>query len=153
MTSVLDDQIGSPAPRDPRLMLTRASGPRRVLDGGWWPHSRSLSEELPALLAVVEARFGVVVARISLSVTAWDATPDRIDIGDRVVQVAWFRGRDAHTIRLIGDEFWHLDLLMIGPDTAADCASAALALVAQGHSIGALHSMLVAGSPRCDLAG
>jgi uncharacterized protein DUF5994 len=124
------------------LVFTRASGAHRVLDGGWWPRTRILSEELPGLLAVVESRFGVVIARISLSATAWDATPERIIVGDRVVQVAWFRACDAHTIRLIGGEFWHLDLLEIEPDTTADAAGAALRLVAHAHTIGALHTIL-----------
>jgi hypothetical protein len=144
MTSVLDDQFASRVPAEPRLVFTRAPGAHRVLDGGWWPRTRILSEELPGLLAVVESRFGVVIGRISLSATAWVATPERIIVGDRVVQVAWFRACDAHTIRLIGGEFWHLDLLVIEPDATVDAASAALRLVANAHTIGALHTILAA---------
>lgn len=44
----------------------------------------------------------------------------------------WIRAPEARTIRLLGDRFWHVDLLVIPPDTAADAARAALALVAVG---------------------
>jgi hypothetical protein len=144
MTSVLGDQFGSRVSADPRLVFTSALGAQRHFDGGWWPHTRTLSEELPTLLAVVESRFGAVIGKISLSATAWDAAPERIIVGDRVIQVAWFRARDAHTIRLIGGEFWHLDLLVIEPDTTAAAAHAALELVAHAHTIGALHTILAA---------
>jgi len=56
-----------------------------------------LSQELPALLAALESRFEVVVARVSLSATVWDATPEQVAVGDRVVQVAWFRPRRRPT--------------------------------------------------------
>ena len=144
MTSVLGDQFGSRVSADPRLAFTSAVGAQRHFDGGWWPYTQTLSKELPALLAVVEGRFGVEIGRISLSATAWDATPERIIVGDREVQAAWFRARGAHTIRLLGGEFWHLDLLVIEPDTTADAASAALRLVAHAHTIGALHTILAA---------
>ena len=49
---------------------------------------------------------------------------------------------------------WHLDLLVIPPDTPAYDADGALALVVQGHTIRALHAILTSvsqqtGSIRC----
>jgi len=35
-----------------------------------------------------------------MSTTFWDTNPEKITVRDRVVQVAWFRVHDAHTIRL-----------------------------------------------------
>lgn len=144
---VLDDRRGIPVPdagaADPRLVFTSVPRTEGVLDGGWWPHTRDLSEELPALLAAVASRFGAV-ARVSLSATVWDATPQEITACDRVVAVAWFRACDAHTIRLLGGQSWHLDLLVIPSDTAADTAATALALVATRHTIAALHAILTA---------
>ena len=93
------------------------------------------------MLTAVGSRFGVVVAGVSLSATVWDATPEQISVGDRIVQVAWFRAPEARTIRLLGDRFWHVDLLVIPPDTAADAARAALALVAAGDGVGALRTL------------
>ena len=129
MTSALDGGHGSPVTNatfaNPRLVYTPTSCAEGVLDGAWWPHTRVLSEELPPLLAAVASRFGPV-AKISLNTTAWDATPQDITCGDGAVQVAWYRACDADTIRLLGNEHWHLDMLVIPPDTAADTAAAAL---------------------------
>jgi hypothetical protein len=84
---------------------------------------------------------GEVVGRISLSATVWDSTPEQIGVGGRVVQVAWFRARDGHTVRLLAGERWHVDLLVIPPDTAEGAAALALALVARGETSEALHAV------------
>jgi Family of unknown function (DUF5994) len=141
-------RVSDPGAAEVRLVSTHLRGAQSVLDGGWWPRTRDVSKELPALLTAVGSRFGVVVARVSLSATVWDATPEQISVGDRIVQVAWFRARDARTIRLLGDRFWHVDLLVIPPDTAADAARTALALVAEGDGVDALRviSGVAAGS-------
>jgi hypothetical protein len=145
MTSGHNDRRATsvPAAGAPDLRLVFGPTPRAegVLDGGWWPHTRNLAEELPGLLAAVTSRFGPV-ARISLNVLAWDALPQEIPAGDRVVQLAWFRACDAHTVRLVGTGAWHLDLLVIPPDTAAVTATAAMAGVARRDTITALHSIL-----------
>jgi hypothetical protein len=141
VASGLDDRRAIPVSdvvADGRLVFTSPCAQQGVLDGGWWPRSRDLSQELPALLAAVASRFGVVVARVSLSATVWDATPEQVAVGDRVVQVAWFRVRDARTIRLLGEHFRHLDLLVIPAGTDADAAGRALALMANGDSVAAV---------------
>jgi hypothetical protein len=90
------------------------------------------------LLTAVGSRFGAVVARVSLSATVWDATPEQISVGDRIVQVVWVWAPEARTIRLLGDRFWHVDLLVIPPDTAADARAA---LVAAGDGVCALRAI------------
>jgi hypothetical protein len=101
------------------------------------PHA-DRSQELPALLTAVGSRFGVVVVRVSLSATVWDATPEQISVGDRIVQVVWVWAPEARTIRLLGDRFWHVDPLVIPPDTAADARAA---LVAAGDGVCALRAI------------
>jgi hypothetical protein len=91
------------------------------------------------LLTAVGSRFGAVVARVSLSATVWDATPEQISVGDRIVQVAWVWAPEPRTIRLLGDRFWHVEMLVIPPDTAADAAWAAL--VAAGDGVCALRAI------------
>jgi hypothetical protein len=83
----------------------------------------------------------VMVVRVSLSATVWDATPEQISVGDRIVQVVWVWAPEARTIRLLGDRFWHVEMLVIPPDTAADAAWAALALVAAGDGVCALRAI------------
>jgi hypothetical protein len=148
MTSALESghgsRVSSAAFANPRLVFTPTPRAEGVLDGAWWPHTRVPSEELPPLLAAVASRLGPV-ARVSLNTTAWDATPHDITCGDGVVQVAWYRSCDADTIRLLGSEHWHLDVLVIPADTPADTAAAALSGATRGHSVAALHSILTCG--------
>ena len=89
-----------------RLVFTGLRGTRGVLDCGWWPRTRDVSKELSGLPSVVWGGFGLVVARVWLSAPVWDATAEQSSLGDRVVRVAWFRARDAHTIRLLSGRFW-----------------------------------------------
>jgi len=144
MTSGHDDRQATPVPdagiADPRLVFTPTPRVEGALDGGWWPHTRNLAEELPGLLAAVTSRFGPV-ARISLNALAWDVLAEEIPAGDRVVQLVWFRACDAHTIRLVGTGSWHLDVLVIPPDTAAAIAAAAMAGVARRDTVTALPSI------------
>ena len=118
-------RVSDPGTAEVRLVFTHLRGAQSVMDGGWWPRTRDVSKELPALLTAVGSRFGVVVARVSLSATVWDATPEQISVGDRIVQVAWFRAPEARTIRLLGDRFWHVDLLVIPPGYRRGCRSRA----------------------------
>ena len=52
-------------------------------------------------------------------------------IGGPRVRLDWCTG-DAHTIRLTGDDAWHLDLLAIPPDTPTILALTCLASAARG---------------------
>ena len=148
MTSVLDDghaiPISNAVYANPRVVFTPTPRGEGLLDGAWWPYTRTLSEELPALLAAVPSRFGPI-ARVSLNTKAWDTTPQQMTCSDGVVQLVWYRACDAHTIRLLGKN-WNLDVLVIPPDTAADTAAAALAGVALRHSVAALHAILTPGT-------
>jgi len=119
-----------------RLVSTHLRCAQSVLDGGWWPRTRDVSKELPALLTAVGSRFGVVVGRVSLSATVWDATPEQISVGDWIVQ--WRgSGHGRLAIRLLGDRFWHVDLLAIPqipqlPRSAADAARAGVGAGGRG---------------------
>ena len=57
-----------------RLKLKPKAPTTGYVDGAWWPRSRDLSAELPALLAVLAVRLGRV-QRVSFNLTDWDATP------------------------------------------------------------------------------
>lgn len=115
---------------DSRLVFPPSPTAHGVLDGGWWPRTRDPAAELPALVAAVADRLGVV-SRIALNADAWDTRPQRVKTaGPRVVRLDWFGAWDAHTIRLIGCDSAHLDLLMIPPDTATVLALVCLGMVA-----------------------
>jgi hypothetical protein len=78
-----------PGAAAPRVVFSPVPHLDGVLDGGWWPHTH-LADELPALSGVVASRLGTVV-RVALSATAWDARPEEVTCGGRVVAVAFRR--------------------------------------------------------------
>jgi hypothetical protein len=115
---------------DSRLVFPPSPTAQGVVDGSWWPRSRDPAAELPVLIAAVTDRLGMV-DRISLNADAWDTRPQRITTsGQQVVQLDWSGAWDVHTIRVIGCDLSHLDLLVIPPDTATVLARTCLAIAA-----------------------
>ncbi len=133
---------GTPAPAvhtrtDPLpLRLTLTSEPQAgSLGGAWWPRSRHPAAELGALVAGLASR-GVVVTRLSLSVTNWDSTPGRLRLDDRDVRLIWFAYRRANTL-VVGHGADELTLLVIAPEAAETAAIRAMALASNPrHVIG-----------------
>ncbi len=74
---------------DSRLAFPPSPTAQGVGDGSWWPRTRDPAAELPALIAAVTDRLGMV-DRIALSADAWAAmTPgDRRDATNRI-QLTW----------------------------------------------------------------
>jgi len=119
-----------------RLCLRPTLPDRGVLDGGWWPRSRDPAVELPRLIADLNTHLGqpAVITRVALNLTAWDRTPRRVAIGDRIVPVGWFRTLDVDTITLTTTVRSRITLLVVPPEAAADSAAIALAMAAQADS-------------------
>jgi hypothetical protein len=130
MMSVLERQHSIPdtgaetMKPDSRLAFPPSPTAQGVVDGSWWPRTRDPAAELPALIAAVTDRLGMV-DRIALNADAWDTRPQRITTGgQQVVRLDWSGAWDAHSIRVTGRDFSHLDLLVIPPDTATALALA-----------------------------
>ncbi len=123
-------------PSASRLCLCPTLPGRRVLNGGWWPRSRDPAAELPQLIADLNTHFGqrAIVTRVALNLTAWDRTPHRVAIGDRIVPVGWFRTLDVDTIALTTIRHDRITLLVVPPEATADSAAIALAMAALGDS-------------------
>jgi hypothetical protein len=113
-----------------------------VLNGAWWPRTRDPAAELPALIAAVANRLGVV-RRIAMNADAWNFWPRQlVIIGGSRVRLDWCAG-GAHTVRVTGSDGSHLDLLAIPVDTATVLALTCLARAARevsrntgGRSVG-----------------
>ena len=113
-----------------RLTFSPSSTADDIVNGGWWPRTRNPATELPALVAAVAERLGVV-RRIALHADAWTSWPhELVIIGGPRVRLNWCTG-DAHTIRLTGGDASHLDPLAIPPDTPEILALACLARAAR----------------------
>ncbi len=107
-----------------------------TLDGAWWPRSRSLADELPALVVELHKR-GSRVSRVLFNPGTWDSFEQRKLAADgRVIRVGWFRTMDPHVLTLTSAAGMdRLDLLIVPPATAPDVAARAIAdaLAASNH--------------------
>lgn len=87
------------------------------IDAAWWPRTRDLTTELPALLDILwtAAR---EVNRITYHLSAWAPAPRRMQIEGRTVRLGGFTVGDPHTVTL-SDPWGHerVDILVIAPDT------------------------------------
>jgi Family of unknown function (DUF5994) len=105
------------------------------VDAAWWPRSRDLAAELPALFEALWSGFRDV-DRVSYNLPFWEPTPRRMRVDERVVRLRGYHIQDPLLLRLFdasGDE--HIDVLVIPPEADADCAERALRLAGGVGSI------------------
>lgn len=100
-----------------RLKLKPKAPATGYVDGAWWPRSRNLSAELPALLAVLAVRLGRI-RRVSYNLTAWDAAPRSITVDGLPVRLGGFHSQHTHTIDVIGQNDPLITLLVVPPQTS-----------------------------------
>jgi hypothetical protein len=112
-----------------RLRLKPRGPVTGFVDGGWWPRSRDLPAELPALLAVLAVRMGPVES-VSYNLDTWGLSPSRITLDGRVVRLAGYRSQHPATIDVISARD-RVTLLVVAPDAAPEGAHGAL--MAAGH--------------------
>lgn len=124
----------APGPATSRLVLDPEAVGRSRLDGGWWPASRDAGQELPRLVADLNARIGVVL-RLGVDALAWDAIPRRITVAGHVVRVGWFPDMNHMIIITRGRQDFVM-LLVVPPDAPPVAARAALAQSARPGTTG-----------------
>ena len=100
------------------------------VDGAWWPRSRDLTTELPALLVALTARLGCG-ARVAFNLTAWAHAPRRIKIDGRVVRLEGFRTLDEHIVDVSAPNGQRARLLVVPPETPPTTAQRALVTASQ----------------------
>ncbi|WP_399891487.1 DUF5994 family protein [Streptomyces sp. BBFR51] len=116
---------GSPAPR---LSLAPTGSAPALLDGAWWPRSRDLEAELPALAAVLDPLWGRIT-RITVNPGQWPVVPRKVPVAGHVVKVGWFRAeQDPHELLLLSYRAGRWNLLVVPPRT--EPASAAWLMAA-----------------------
>lgn len=108
--------------RPSRLRLKPATPMTGFVDGGWWPRSRELAMELPALAIALAERLGPL-RRVAFSMASWDDTPRRVQVGDCLVRLEGFRTQDENTVYVMGADQTRISLLVV-PATASDTAGA-----------------------------
>ncbi|SDP96051.1 DUF5994 family protein [Lentzea jiangxiensis] len=111
------------------------------VDGAWWPRSRDLAAELPALLAVLAVRLGDI-PRMSYNLTEWDTAPRQIAADGLRVRLNGFWSRPAHTVDLIASDRRRLTLLLVPPDTEPSAAHHAMTCAAEQENIDTVEVLL-----------
>ncbi|GAB7032477.1 DUF5994 family protein [Streptomyces sp. NPDC021749] len=137
MTATIDRTIISEGvPSSPaRLSFTPAGSPPGLLDGAWWPRSRDLSRELPALTDVLDARWGRIT-HVTVNPTYWPVVPRKVPVKGHTVHVGWFaEEQDPNKLILLSYTAGRWDLLVIPPETDAAAAARLMSAAATpgGH--------------------
>lgn len=96
-----------------------------ALDGVWWPHSRDLAAELPALVAALGAR-GFATGRVAYSRQSWDGVLKRLLVAGHVIRLGWFRTIDPNSVSMTSrDGRKRVDLLVVPSASDPELASQA----------------------------
>jgi hypothetical protein len=104
-----------------------------VLDGAWWPRSRDIAAELPALITALTELVGPVT-RVGLDAAAWEELPTRLVVGDRVVRIDSFPVGDD-TVLVTRGEADHFSLLVVPPHATPEAARAAMAEAVRADNV------------------
>jgi hypothetical protein len=129
----------------PRLRLKPKAPTTGYVDGGWWPRSRDLLAELPALLEVLAVRLGPV-ARVAYALGAWDTPPRRTQIDGARVRLEGLHSQDRHILHVTGLGHQRISLLVVPADAAENGAHDALMTAAQrGNADGPEQLLAAAG--------
>jgi hypothetical protein len=124
-------------------MSLKPDGPvTGYVDGAWWPASRDLAVEVPALLAPLAARLGWV-ERVIYNLTVWDPAPRRLVVDGGAVRLGGFRTQPAETVTAIGrGGERRLTLLVVPPETDPATAARVLARASQPGNAEDLEKLL-----------
>jgi hypothetical protein len=110
-------------------------GRQPALDGAWWPRSRNLVDQLPALITELGIR-GARVSRVLYNPLTWDGlAPRKLGADGRIIRLGWFRSMDPHLLTLTAtgglDRY---DLLIVPPDATPANAKRAMDAAIEGDN-------------------
>jgi hypothetical protein len=120
----------------PTAPTTRDAG---YVDGAWWPRSRDLAAELPALLDALAARLGVV-DRMAYNLAEWETAPRRLD--GHTVRLGGFRYQRANTVGVSGSGRDRVTLLVIPPETSTTDARQVSLAAAGENNVDSVETLL-----------
>ncbi|MEU9158851.1 DUF5994 family protein [Streptomyces sp. NPDC048424] len=112
-----------------RLSLTPKTALVGLLDGAWWPRSRDLEAELPALAAALDEPWGRIT-RVSVNPGRWPVIPHTVPVAGRTVHVGWFTEQDPDKLILLSYTVGRWDLLVVPPETEPAAAARLMAAAA-----------------------
>ena len=127
-----------------RLSMKPDAPTTGFVDGAWWPASRDLAAELPALAAELATGLGRVES-VSYNINAWDAAPRKITVDGAAVRLAGYRTQDHDTVDVISDRR-RLTLLVVPPETEPQAAQDALNAASRIGNTDGVEALLHAGA-------
>ncbi|MFE9633347.1 DUF5994 family protein [Streptomyces sp. NPDC006463] len=127
------------------LRLETTSSREGLLDGAWWPRTRDVETELPALISVLTGHLGRIT-RVGVDASAWNGLPTRLVIDDQVVHVDSDPVGDD-TVLITRGENDHFALLVVPPDTTTDAAREMMARAIRADNLTEAAQLLIAGAP------
>ncbi|MFE2988012.1 DUF5994 family protein [Streptomyces sp. NPDC059262] len=133
-------QGANPATAPLRLETTQSR--EALLDGAWWPRSRNIVAELPALITELTSRLGPIT-RVGLDSAAWEELPTRLIIDDRVVHLDAHEVGDGTALLTRGDGDYFV-LLVVPPESEPEAARAVMARAVRDDNITEAAQLLVA---------
>lgn len=144
------------ATEQPRLTLRMKLKPKApttgYVDGAWWPRSRDLLAEIPALIAALTVRLGDI-ERVTYHLASWDAAPTRLPTRLGRVRLDGFRSQHADTVTVVGAGGQHrLTLLVVPPETIPAAAQHMLVTASQRANPDPIHTLLTHGADGGDAA-
>lgn len=88
-----------------------------LLDGAWWPRSRDLRVELPALVGALDP-YWPRITRVSVNPAHWPDIPAKLPVGGRRLYVGWFTTQlDPNELLLLSYRSERWNLLVVPPLT------------------------------------
>jgi hypothetical protein len=131
-----------------RLKPRHANGPaaRGYVDGAWWPGSRDLAKEVPALVEALAATLGRI-ERMSYNLMAWPATVRVLRLDGGPVHLAGYRGQHPDTVDVLARDH-RITLLVVPPDAPAEAAARALVDAADPDNTASPTDLLVTAGVR-----
>ncbi|MFI0825862.1 DUF5994 family protein [Streptomyces roseolus] len=117
-----------------RLSLTPKTTLTGQLDGAWWPRSRDLAAELPALADALEGRWDRIT-RVLVNPGPWPVVPHKVAVTGHLLHVGWFTEQDPDKVILLSCTTGRCDLLVIPPETEPTSAARLMTAAALPGSI------------------
>jgi len=122
-----------------RLETTRSR--QGTFDGAWWPRSRDVATELPALVSALTEYLGPIT-RVGLDAAAWEQLPTRLVLDDRVVHIDSFPVGDDTVLITRGDKDY-FSLLVVPPHATPEMARDAMAHAVRAGDITPAEQILI----------
>ena len=149
MTTRPEASITKVTSSEARLQVVATRATRAVLDGGWWPRSRSPATELPGLVLALSRRYGPV-RQVMLNSGTWDHHVSRLLVGAQVVRLGWFTSLAPALLIATTDAGDQLDLLVVPPETPEAVALTAMARAADPADLTRAPDIPVTAAPTLD---